>query len=248
VRSKQTIKKICEYCGNEFDAGKSTVRYCSHKCNSKAYKEAKRKEVVQLTEELTKQKRVERIKIDISSKEYLSISEAAELVGVSRWTIYRYVVGGKIPSKQFSKRTTRIRKADIELFFDKAEAYQINHISKEQQSITDWYSLNEITEKYGILKDQIRKIVNAENISEMKNGTRTLIAKHQIDNYFKKKGFDSLIVNLAEWYTVGEITDKYKMTEHAIYSFVSKYKIPKKQQGGKRYYSKIHFDTIKNKG
>ena len=52
MRSKQPIKKICEYCKKEFEAGKATVRYCSHKCNSQALKDAKRKEVVQLTEAL----------------------------------------------------------------------------------------------------------------------------------------------------------------------------------------------------
>ena len=56
-RSKQTIRKLCEHCGNEFDAGKATVRYCSHKCNSNAFKLAKRKEVIQLTETLTDRKK-----------------------------------------------------------------------------------------------------------------------------------------------------------------------------------------------
>ncbi|GHV70054.1 hypothetical protein FACS1894199_19410 [Bacteroidia bacterium] len=155
------------------------MRYCSHVCNSKAYKEAKRKEVLQLTNGLVAHKRKERVTIDISGKEYLSISEAAEVIGVSRWTI-----------------------------------------SREKQPIIDWYSINDITEKYGILKNQIRIIVNAEKIPETKDGTRTLIAKQQIDNYFKKKGFDTSVAKLAEWYTVKEITAKYGMTESAVRCFV----------------------------
>ncbi len=246
MRSKQIIKKLCEFCGNEFEAGRLTTRYCSHKCNSRAFREIKRKEVVQLTGELTKQKKTERTKVDIANRPDLGISEAAELFGVSRWTIYRYVSSGMIPSKRLSKRTTRIRKSDLESFFDKAEPYEIDQISKEIKPITDWYTFNEVTEKYGILRHQIRKIVNAENIPEKKDGTRTLVAKRQIDNYFKKKGFDSSVINLAEWYTVSEIMEKYNMTEKGVYVFVSRYKIPKKQQGGKRYYSKQHIDNLKN--
>ncbi len=95
MKAKHSIKKVCEYCNIEFEASKSTTRYCSHKCNSRALKDVKRNEVIQLTEKLTKQKKVERVGRDVSNQEYLSISEAAILMGVSRWTIYRYVVDGK---------------------------------------------------------------------------------------------------------------------------------------------------------
>ncbi len=168
-------------------------------------------------------------------------------MGVSRWTIYRYVVDGKIASKRLSERTTRIRKVDLDAFFNNTNSYQVKNVSIEEKLEMDWYTLTEITEKYGILRHQIRKIVNAENIVEKKDGTRTLIAKKQIDNHFKKKGFDFSLKNLAEWYTIAEIMEKYNMTEQGVYIFVSRYKIPKKQQDGKRFYSKLHIDNLKNK-
>ena len=246
MKAKYGIKKVCEYCNIEFEASKSTTRYCSHQCNSRALKDAKRNEVIQLTEKLTKQKKVDRLIKDTFNQEYLSVSDVATLMGVSRWTIYRYVADEKIPSKRISEKITRIKKTDLEMFFDNANSYQVKH-SIKLNSETDWYTLNEITEKYGVLRHQIRKIVNVEDISEKKEGTRTLIAKSQIDSYFKKRGFDVSINNLAEWYTVTEIMEKYNMTEQGVYIFVSRYKIPKKQQEGKRYYSKIHIDNLKNK-
>ena len=247
VRAKHSIKKVCEYCNIEFEASKSTTRYCSHKCNSRALKEAKRKKVIQLTEKLTKQKKVERLIKDVSSQEYLSISEAAMLMGLSRWTIYRYVVDGRIVSKRLSERTTRIKKADLDSFFNGANSYRVKKLSMDNKSEMEWYTLAEITEKYGILRHQIRKIINAENIAENKDGRRTLVAKKQIDNYFKKKGFDFSLKNLAEWYTISEIMEKYDITEHGAYTLTSRYKIPRKQEGGKRYYSKLQIDDLKNK-
>ena len=119
--------------------------------------------------------------------------------------------------------------------------------TKERKPIEDWYTLNDITERYGILRHQIRKIVNAESIAEKKDGTRTLIAKRQIDIYFKKKGFDVSLTNIAEWYSISEIIQQYGMTEKSVYLFVSRYKIPKKQHNGKRYYSKQHIDNLKQK-
>lgn len=247
MRAKHSIKKVCEYCNIEFEANKSTTRYCSHRCNSRALKDAKRNEVVQLTEKLTKQKKVERLIKDISNQEYLSISETAMLLGVSRWTIYRYVVDGRIASKRLSERITRIKKTDLELFFSSANSYQVKSFSMENKSEMDWYTLTEITEKYGILRHQIRKIINAENIAEKKDGTHTLVAKKQIDSYFKKKGFDFSLKNLAEWYTIAEIMEKYAMTEHGVYTLISRYKVPRKQEGGKRYYSKLHIDNLKGR-
>ena len=246
MKTQKGIRLVCEYCNTEFEAKKATTRYCSLKCNNRAYKERKRKEVIQLTEELTQQKKVEKLTKDLSAQEYLSIPEVAILMGLSRWTIYRYVVDGKIPSKRFSEKVTRIKKSDLDTFFSDAETYKVTpHIIDAEKRVTDWYTLDEVSQKYGILKDQIHKIVKVENIQKAKDGIRTLVDKHGIDLYFKKKGFDATLINLAEWYTVPEISEKYEMTTTAVYSFVSKYKIPKKQQGGKRYYSKLHIDNLK---
>ena len=246
AKAKQTIRKLCEHCGNEFDAGKATVRYCSHKCNSAALKDAKRKEVIQLTESLTDKKKVEKLKADISNRPYLNVAETAALLGVHIVTVYNLAHAGKLKATRISKRLTFISRKDIDEFLEAKASYEILP-GKERQSIADWYTLDEITERYGILRHQIRKIVIAENIAKTKDGRQILISKRQIDSYFVKKGFDSSLVNLAEWYTLSEVMDRYGMTEQAVYVLVSRYQIPKKQQDGKRYYSKQHIDNLKNK-
>jgi len=247
MRSKQPIKKICEYCKQEFEAGKATVRFCSHKCSNQALRDAKRKEVVQLTETLTKQKRTEFVKKDLADRQYISIAEAAMLLGVCKQTAYNLAHTGKIKASRVSNRLTFVSRKSIDDLLETNMPYEVLP-TKEKKPIDDWYTLNEITEQYGILRHQIRKIVNAENIAEKKDGTRTLIAKRQIDNYFKKKGFDISLANIAEWYSISEVMQQYGMTEKSVYLFVSRYKIPKKQQNGKRYYSKQHIDNLKQKG
>ena len=123
MRAKEPIKKICEFCGCEFEAYTQVARYCSHDCNRKAYREIKRKEVISLTASMASQTKRERAKSDLSEREYISISDAAAIMGVSRWTIYRNVVKGCIPAKRLSQRTTLIRKKDIEALFDVIEPY-----------------------------------------------------------------------------------------------------------------------------
>jgi excisionase family DNA binding protein len=244
MKAKEPIRKICEYCGCEFKAYTQNARYCSHDCNRKAYREIKRKEVISLTASIASKTKKEQTKADLSEREYLSISEAAAIMGVSRWTIYRNVANSVIPAKRLSQRITLIRRKDIESLFDAAEAYEVLKTG-ERKPVDEWYTIEEITEKYGLLRHRIRKIINRESIPTKKAGTRTLIAKNKIDAYFRKKGFDNSLFNLADWITTPEIMDMYEMTEQTVRGFVSRYAIPKKRLNGKLYYSKQHVDKLK---
>lgn len=247
MRAKEPINKLCEYCGKEFQASRQDTLYCSHDCNRKAYREAKRKEVIALTETLVSKKKIEQAVVDLSDREYLSISEAAKVLGWCKQSVYNYCHKGIIPAKRISQRTTLIRKKDIESLFDAIEPYEVL-TTGERKPIESWYTLDDITEKYGLLRHRIRKIVNAEAIPTKKDGTRTLIAKGKIDAYFKKKGFDGSLNNLADWLTISGVMEEYEMTEQGVYVFVSRYSIPKKRVNGKLYYSKQHIDKLKNKG
>lgn len=241
------IKKLCEHCGKAFEANKITTRYCSIKCNRTSYKANRRKKVIEVAEELATKKRIATLETDLSIRAYLSISEAARLLGLSRWTIYRYVTSGVLPATRITKRTTRIKRSDLDLLFKNAVPYEIDIPDHDRKPVSEWYKLDKITEKYGIKYRQIRKIINTEGIPERKDGRFTMIEKNRIDAYFNKRGYDESISNLSDWVTVPEIMNEYSMTESAVYSFLSDYSIPKKQQGGKRYYSKQHIENLKNK-
>ena len=246
MKAKEPIKKVCEFCGREFEAYTQTARYCSHECNCKAYRAIKRKEVISLSASMASRTKREKAKVDLSNREYLSISEAASLLGWCKQTVYNYCHKGIIPAKRLSQRTTLIRKKDIEALFDEIEPYEVL-TTGERKPIDEWYTIDEVTEKYGLLRHRIRKIINAENIPTKKAGTRTLIAKSRMDAYFRKRGFDDTLSNLANWITTPEIMEAYGMTEHGVRVFVSRYAIPKKRLNGKLYYSKQHIDKLKHK-
>lgn len=246
MKAKEPIKKVCEFCGREFEAYTQTARYCSHECNCKAYRAIKRKEVISLSASMASRTKREKAKVDLSNREYLSISEAASLLGWCKQTVYNYCHKGIIPAKRLSQRTTLIRKKDIEALFDEIEPYEVL-TTGERKPIDEWYTIDEVTEKYGLLRHRIRKIINAENIPTKKAGTRTLITKSRMDAYFRKRGFDDTLSNLADWITTPEIMEAYGMTEHGVRVFVSRYAIPKKRLNGKLYYSKQHIDKLKHK-
>lgn len=89
------IKKMCEWCGNEFEAQKCSTRYCSKRCAEHAYKERKRQE---------KKKRVENNEIERVASEnedklqdclyyclYLTVAEAAQILKRTRFGIYKLI-------------------------------------------------------------------------------------------------------------------------------------------------------------
>ena len=108
------IKKICEWCGKEFEAQKVSTRFCSHRCANFAYKRAIRKKRVQTTESQTQVQKTERIIEDIKEKEYLSFSETGRLLGLSRQAIYTMVKAGHLKASKISSRLSFIRRTDID--------------------------------------------------------------------------------------------------------------------------------------
>lgn len=116
------INKICEQCGNLFQAQKVSTRFCSHKCNQRNYKLRKKLEKKKVTESEISNKiiNVKSSAVDIEllkQKPYLSVKEVARLLNCSNKTIYRLIKQGNIDAVRFSERVTRIRYIDIEKQF-----------------------------------------------------------------------------------------------------------------------------------
>ena len=82
------IQKRCLWCGKQYIAHKMTTKYCSHQCNSAAYKDAKRNERLIEMEKNDNLKPIIEVK-KFSDKPYLSPSEVGILLGLSRASVYR---------------------------------------------------------------------------------------------------------------------------------------------------------------
>ena len=70
----------CAFCGKEFTCNSGSQRYCSEKCAAATNAQRKKKKQDFL-------KAVQTV-IDIDSKEYLTFSKAAILMGCSRQYVY----------------------------------------------------------------------------------------------------------------------------------------------------------------
>ena len=234
------ITKICQWCGVEFVAQKVSTKYCSHRCANLAYKQAVRDKRVKQAEAETLSIKLEKPIENVKNKEYLSFAQAGKLLGLSRQAVYNMVKAGNLKASKISSRLSFIRRVDIDAMLEN-RPYKTLH-PKDTVPITDFYTIAEIKEKFGVKESWIYEIAKEYNIPRTFNRGRTYWSKKHIDSYFAKKAPDA---SITEWYSVAELQEKFGMTLSAIYTFVYKNVIPKRKEGKMVYYSKKHFDIAK---
>jgi excisionase family DNA binding protein len=220
MSSNIDIKKICSWCGAEFIAHKTTTTCCSHRCANALYKKRKRDEVIktnnQFTEKIVIEKPIEKIK----DKPFITITEAAVYLGVTRPTLYSYLKNGELKASRLGCKYL-LRKDDIDELFNRPTEFRIQ--SKERAPITEFYTTAEVKEKYNVVDSWIFVVAKKHNIPRTFNRGKTYWSKKHIDNYFSKKAANP---EITEWYTVQEIQDKFDMTLAAIYTLALYQRMP----------------------
>lgn len=238
--SRIRITKKCEWCGNEFQAQKTTTKYCCKRCAEHAYKERMRIQRVKLTQDFIAHQDSDKKLAPIEGKEYLTPMEAATLLGVERTTIYRYIWSGQLRCLKLRGKTF-IRRADINQKFDEAPAYE-RRTKASTPSVDEWYTTKEVMEKFKVSNAWVFKVGKEQNIPRVLKFAKTYWSKKHFDAYFAKKAASP---EITSWYTAEEIKEKFSMTDSAVWNFASKNAIPKKKEGGKTFYSKKHVDQAK---
>ncbi len=240
MSSTRQYQKICEWCGRGFIAQKATTQYCSHTCSSRAYKAKRRGEEQSAIEAETIAAQAKRKYGNLDDKPYLTPTQAAKVLGVSRATIYRYLASGELKSLQFSGKTL-IRRADIDQAFDNATDYRARP-RETNAVITDFYTLKELEMLYAVGESWAHRLIKDNKIPKVLKQGKTHVSKQHVDNYFAKRAANP---EITEWYTATEIQQKYGLTLQSIYEYVKIKGIPKKKEGNKTFYSKTHFDIAR---
>ena len=231
------IQKICEHCGKQFIARKSTTRFCSHQCSNRAYKKEKRELHVKTENEKVS---VSILQKEISGLEFLNPTKCAQILGVSRRTLYRYLESGKIPCVQFQKKTL-ISRAVLDKMFENPSVY-IKKEKTAETAITEFYSTKEILEKFNIGNTWLFKIAKEKNIPKSVVRGKTFWSKAHIDKIFKDKVKENF--DMSEWYTADEICEKFQMTKDAVYRLAYENIVRKMKDKKSVLYSKYDIDKI----
>jgi excisionase family DNA binding protein len=188
--SKLKIPKICEKCGKPFEAKTVTTRFCSPACANKSGKDKKR----QAKDAEYKQTILERDanKIaEIQTRPFISVTEATILFGISKDTIRRLIKADKIPAFNLGTRLTRVSRQHMESMFPAItipeEKPKEKQYVKLQYEASECYTINEISEKFGVSLSTVSNTIRRNSIPKRQVGKFVYVPKEMIDRIFAGK-------------------------------------------------------------
>ena len=182
MSSNIEIKRLCQYCGNEFTSKTTITRYCSHICNSRAYKAQVKKSKVEASNIETKQIKNKPID-ELRAKEFLSVKDACNLLGVSHRTIYRLLERGELKAGKIGKRTI-FKRSEIDRIFElPITAPPVTESIPEPVYFdeSECYRLKDVQVKYNISETALQNLIKRENIFKYRKGIHSLVSKKEID-------------------------------------------------------------------
>ena len=116
MSSTLRLLKVCLQCKNEFVAQKSSTKYCSHKCASRAYKTSVKSLRIELSNKETEG--IKSMPINApKAKEFLNVKDVAVLLNCSVRSVYGYINSGKLKAVNLSQRLTRVKRSEIDKLF-----------------------------------------------------------------------------------------------------------------------------------
>lgn len=128
------IARVCEHCKKMFTARTTVTRFCSHKCNQRAYKFQQKKEKVQQSNLESSQIILAQQTKETKSthqRETITIKELILILGVSERTLYRLMKTEGFPKLKVRRRVLFNKQAVIDFITTKYKA-DAGNIEKEE--------------------------------------------------------------------------------------------------------------------
>ena len=173
---------------------------------------------------------------NISSKqrepitEFYTTKEVLEKFSISNSWLFKVAKQQNIP-KVTQHGKTYWSKKHCDMIFGKK--------NNEVEEITEWYSVAEIQEIYGMTLPAIYNLVSKVGIPKKKEGKEVRYSKRHFE---AAKGTADPVEN--EWYSIAEATEKFHMTRDQLHYYIKTYKVKKKMVGKYCYLAKDEVDAL----
>ncbi len=235
MNTAQTYRKTCEYCGKEFHACHSRTRYCSPRCSKLGHKHQKRNERIRNTSFEVR----ETERLALLDKNYMTITDAARLLQVSRNTMYKIIETGNLKTQHFTPRTIRVSRIDLDKFV--AAPTTTKEITTESSDLGNLMTREQVMETYDVTYSWFYSTLKKRGIKTRMIGTTGFYDKQQMEEAFGSKEF----LHIKEWYTFEELKKQTGMRSESISDYCKDRKIPRKKKNGITYVSKEHWDQAR---
>ena len=179
--AKFEIIRKCKICGEEFLAKTIDSWYCSTRCSRTAWK---RKD-----DEKKRNLKLDEIVKSIPKKQdYIKVSEAYALLGISRDTLYRLIHKGTISHINLGTKQIRVSKEEL------MKLYPLRRKALEKPKIVakiyrmeekDCYTIGEVSKKYKLDDSTVYLHIRKYSIPTRQIGNYVYVPKKEIDNLYK---------------------------------------------------------------
>lgn len=123
----------------------------------------------------------------LTRKNCYSVDEIRKTHGMSREAIYVLVKRKKIPKLRDGSHIYLLKTAVDAVF---CQRYSLTDPKQISSSVKNYYSVKEVTERYGINRDSIYCLLQRKNIRRVKEGKHVYLLMNDVDEYFKTRRVD----------------------------------------------------------
>lgn len=167
----------------------------------------------------------------------------------ARTTVTKYC------SHKCSQRAYKLNKRVEKI--EKANKESKETLNRPISSLKDkeYLSIDEVSAITGISRRTLYRLIASGELGKIKIGSRTLIGRSDINNFFadkkiepdplqNKESTQSFTWSLEDCYNIGEIQTKFGISEKALYETIKRNAIPKKKSGWYTYVPKELIEPI----
>lgn len=182
----------------------------------------------------------------VSRKEYMSVQETANLMGVKRNAIYQLIYRGKLKAFRLTSRVTRICRMDIEallntsLYVRKSKA-QSSTVDENGEPITEFYTTKEIIEKFSVSNSWVFAQAKRHNIPKVYHRGKTLWSKTHCDRVFAAMPEPP---KEDDWISYSAVRAEYGLTHDQLHNYVKYHGLQRKKVGKYTYILRSEIDAI----
>lgn len=242
------ISKVCVHCGKEFTAQRVTTMFCSSNC-------ARKYRSKQKSEERHKRITTETIRQNIAARdmnspdsEYIMAADAARFLGLSKRTMVRYIQQGIIKAKKLPKMTL-IEKKHLREILESDVSYRVRtkvkiDIPKDESNPVfsgEYMTITEAATAYDVPLNVMQHYLRRSDLKFVRYRNTRFYKKDEVDRLVMKRIKDRH-PEIKEWYSVEDILSTFNITFSHLNGFLYRSSVPKRKDGGKTYYSKVHID------
>ena len=153
--------------------------------------------------------------------EFYTVKEIKDKYNVCESWIYKVGREKNIP-RIFKMGKTYWSKEHVDKFILK---------NKTDDSITEWYSVPDLMEKFNMTTSAVYTFVSAHSIPKKKVKNQVFYSKAHVDAVKNKSKSNEAIVGSGDYYSVKQIMEKYHMTRDRVDHYLRYYKIPRIKVG-----------------